>query len=98
MRVCDGTGDYFRTAGLFLYPQPMTRDEATAEAERRQHLHPDAKWVATQRGNQWTIARIGLTPTTIKQTGTATKAPPVAPRDDPYSQLEIVTRKFGTTG
>jgi hypothetical protein len=74
----------------------MTRDEAMAEAAKRQRLHPDAKWVATQRGSEWTVARIGLTPT--KPTGTATKPPPVAPRDAPYSQLELVTRMFGTTG
>jgi len=76
----------------------MTRDEAAAEAERRQHLHPDAKWIATQRGNEWVLARIAVAPTTIKQTGTATKPPPAAPRDDPYSPLEQVTRMFGSTG
>jgi hypothetical protein len=72
----------------------MTRDEAKAEAERRQQSHPEAKWVATQHGSGWTVACIGLAPTTIKQTGTGTKPPPVAPCDDPYSQLELVTRMF----
>jgi hypothetical protein len=61
-------------------------------------LHPDAKWVATKKENEWTVASINVTPTAIKQTGTATKSPPVAPRDDPYSELEMVTRRFGTTG
>lgn len=72
----------------------MTRDEAMAEAGRRQQLHPDVKWVATQQGSEWTVACIGVAPATIKQTGTGTKPPPVTPRDDPYSQLEIVTRMF----
>jgi hypothetical protein len=76
----------------------MTHDEALAEAERRQRLHPDAKWIATRRGNAWVVARIGLAPTTIKQIGTATKPPPAAPRDDPYSSLEHVTRMFGSIG
>jgi hypothetical protein len=34
----------------------MTRDEATAEAARRQRLHPDAKWVAVQRNGEWVVA------------------------------------------
>jgi hypothetical protein len=75
----------------------MTRDEAKAEAERRQQLHPEAKWVATQRRGEWTVACIGLAPTTIKQMGTGTK-PPAAPREAPYSQLELLTRMFGSTG
>jgi hypothetical protein len=76
----------------------MTHEEATAEAARRQRLHPDAKWVAAQRDGEWAVARIALAPTAILETGTATKSPPTAPRDDPYSQLEIVTRLYGSTG
>jgi hypothetical protein len=68
------------------YPEFMTREEAIAEVERRRTSHPDATWLATQRGDGWTVARIGLTPT--RQTGTATKPPPVAPRDDPHSSVE----------
>jgi hypothetical protein len=76
----------------------MTRDEAMAEAERRQQLHPEAKWVATQQGSEWRVARIGLAPTTIKQTGTGMKPPPVAPREAPYSQRELLTRILGSGG
>jgi hypothetical protein len=76
----------------------VTRDEAMAEVERRQQLHPEAKWVATQQGSEWTVACIGLAPTTIKQTGTGTKPPPVAPREAPYSQLELLTRVLGSGG
>lgn len=76
----------------------MTLDEATAEAARRQRLHSEAKWVAVQRDGEWVVARIALAPTLIAQTGTATKPPPTAPRDDPYSQLEIITRLYGSAG
>jgi len=64
----------------------MTRAEAMAEVKRRQASDPGAGWVATQRGNEWIVARIGLAP--IKHTGTATKPPPAAPRDDPPSPVE----------
>jgi hypothetical protein len=64
----------------------MTHEEAMAEVERRRISHPDATWVATQRENKWTVARIGVTP--AKQTGTATKPPPGAPHDDPHSPVE----------
>jgi len=67
-------------------PRSMTREEAMAEVERKRASHPDATWLATQRGGEWTVARIGIAPT--KQTGTATKPPPVAPRDDPHSAPE----------
>lgn len=76
----------------------MTHDEAKAEAERRQQLRPEAKWLATQQGGEWTVARIGVAPTTIKQTGTATKPPAVAPREAPYSQRELLTRMLGGGG
>jgi hypothetical protein len=73
----------------------VTHDEAMAEAKRQQQLHPDAKWIATRQGTEWTVARIALAPNTNEQTRTATKPPPNAPRDDPYSQLENITRNYG---
>jgi hypothetical protein len=68
------------------YPEFMTREEAMAEVERSRVSHPEATWVATQRGGDWMVARIGLAPN--KPTGTATKPPPVGPRDDPHSPSE----------
>jgi hypothetical protein len=65
----------------------MTRDEAMAEVKRRQASDPDVTWIATQRGSEWAVARIGVAPRT-RPTGTATKPPPVAPRDDTRSPLE----------
>jgi hypothetical protein len=64
----------------------MTREQAMAEVERKRVAEPDATWMATHRGDDWSVARIGLTPT--KPTGTATKPPPGAPRDDPHSSVE----------
>jgi hypothetical protein len=64
----------------------MTREEAIAEAERRQASDPSATWIATQREGEWVLARIGVAQT--KPTGTATKPPPQAPRDDPHSPAE----------
>lgn len=64
----------------------MTREQALAEVERRRISNPEATWIATERGGEWTVARIGLAPD--KQTGTATKPPPAAPRDDPHSPIE----------
>jgi hypothetical protein len=74
----------------------MTREEAIAEVERLRASHPDATWVATRRGDDWIVARIGLVPT--KPTGTATKPPPAAPRDDPHSSLERAAWFAGTGG
>jgi hypothetical protein len=76
----------------------MTRDEALAEAQRRQRAYPEAKWLATREGDGWTVARINLAPVTVEPTATATTPPPTAPRDDPYSPLENVTRMFGGLG
>jgi hypothetical protein len=64
----------------------MTREEAIAEAKRRQASDPDASWIATSRDGEWMVVRLGVAPT--KSTGTATKPPPVAPRDDPHSPIE----------
>ena len=64
----------------------VTRDEAMIEVERRRAADPQATWVATERDGDWTVARIGIAP--IGQTGTATKPPPAAPRDDPHSSAE----------
>jgi hypothetical protein len=76
----------------------MTRDEAIAEAERKQHSHPDAKWIAAQNGSEWIVARVGLPPATIKPTGTTTKPPPLAPQDDPQSPLQRAATLYGTAG
>ena len=65
----------------------MTRDEATAEAKRRQASDREGTWIATERGSEWTVARIGVAPT--KETGTATKPPPVAPREDAYTLCSL---------
>ena len=73
----------------------MTRDEATAETQRAQRLNPDAKWIAAERDGEWTIGRVDLTPDTAGETHTATQPPPLAPRDDPYSQVENVARLYG---
>lgn len=64
----------------------MTHEEAIAEAKRRQAADPGASWIATSRDGEWTVARIGAV--SIKPTGTATKPPPPAPRDDPHSPSE----------
>jgi hypothetical protein len=64
----------------------MTREEAIAEAKRRQASDPVASWIAGSRDGDWTVVRIGVV--SIKPTGTATKPPPVAPRDDPHSPIE----------
>jgi hypothetical protein len=64
----------------------MTREEAIAEAERKRATDPGASWIPSQRDGDWVVLRIGVAP--IKVTGTATKPPPVAPRDDPHSASE----------
>jgi hypothetical protein len=66
--------------------KPMTREDAIAEAKRRQVSDPGASWIATSRDGEWMVVRIGVVST--KPTGTATKPPPVAPRDDPHSPSE----------
>ena len=76
----------------------MTREDAITEARRKQHLHPDAKWIATRRDGEWVVARIGLAPSTVKPTTTATEPPPVTPRDDPQSPLQRVTTLYGSAG
>jgi hypothetical protein len=64
----------------------MTREEAMAEVERRRAADPGATWTAILREGNWVVVRIGVMPVNV--TGTATKPPPVAPRDDPHSALE----------
>jgi hypothetical protein len=73
----------------------MTRDEATIEAERRQRVHPDAKWIATRRGEEWIVARIGLAPASTQPLSTALTPPPPAPREDPQSQLQRLIQQVG---
>ena len=65
----------------------MMREEAMAEVARRRASDPDVTWLAAERGAEWTVVRIGMAPTATP-TGTATKPPPVAPRDDPDSPIE----------
>ena len=64
----------------------MTREEAIAEAKRRQASDPGASWIASQRDGDWIVVRVGVALTEV--TGTATKPPPVAPQDDPHSPIE----------
>jgi hypothetical protein len=64
----------------------MTREEAIDEARRMQASNPEASWIPASRDGEWTVVRVGIAPTT--PTGTATKPPPVAPRDDPHSAIE----------
>jgi hypothetical protein len=73
----------------------MTRDEAIAQARRRQAAHPDAKWVATRRHEEWVVARIGLKPAPNGPTGTAIKPPPPTPHEAPQSELQRVVTQFG---
>jgi hypothetical protein len=63
----------------------MTRDEAIAEVALMRAADPGASWIASERGGDWVVVRIGVAPT--KVTGTATK-PPVAPQGDPHSAIE----------
>jgi hypothetical protein len=64
----------------------MTRQEAISEVERRRAADPAASWIASLRHGDWIVVHIGVAPT--KVLGTATKPPPVAPRDDPHSAIE----------
>jgi hypothetical protein len=74
----------------------MTRQEAIAEVERRRAADSGASWLASLRDGDWVVVRIGVAPT--KVSGTATKPPPVAPRDDPHSALERAAWFAGTGG
>jgi hypothetical protein len=73
----------------------MTREEAVADAERRQRSDPDRKWIAVERDGEWVVASIGIHPTSLAPTGTATAPPPPTPHDDPYSALQRVTNQYG---
>lgn len=68
------------------YGLPMTRDQAIAEAARRQEAEPGVTWIATERAGEWTLARVGMA--TRRPTGTATQPAPMPPRDDPHSPSE----------
>lgn len=83
------------TALRHWYRRHMTREEAIAEAQRRQRSHPDAKWLATEHDGEWVLARIGVSPLGTRPTGTATKPPPVTPQPDPQSPLQRVTTLYG---
>jgi hypothetical protein len=73
----------------------MTRDEAIAEAGRKQLSHPDATWLATQRHGDWLVARIDVAPHTVQPTGTATKPPPTKPSEDSRSPIERAGNLWG---
>ncbi len=73
----------------------MTREQATAEAKRRQRSDPNAKWLATQRGGEWVLARVGVAPSSSEATGTASRPPPVTPQPDPQSPLQRVVTLYG---
>lgn len=64
----------------------MTREQAIAEVKSRNASEPGATWIATERDGQWTVARIAIAG--MRATGTATRPPPPAPRDDPHSNIE----------
>lgn len=74
----------------------VTRDEAKAEAARRQGAHPEAKWIATKHDGEWVIACVGLAPAPIEVTGVAIKPPPMAPSDVSQSELQRITTQFGS--
>jgi hypothetical protein len=74
----------------------MTREEAIVEVERRRAADPGASWMATERDGDWIVLRIGVAPTNV--TGTATKPPPTAPRDDPHSTIERAAWFAGGAG
>ncbi len=75
----------------------MTREQAIAEAERRQSCEPDATWIATEREGTWVVARIGVAPA-AKPAGTAVKPPPPTPHESPQSELQRVVTQFGLGG
>ena len=50
----------------------MTREEAIAEAKRRQASDPDASWIATSLDGAWTVVRTDVAPT--KSTGDGDQA------------------------
>jgi hypothetical protein len=68
----------------------MTRAQAEAEAERKQRTRPDATWIATQRGDEWVVACVGVGPNKNKPTGTAIKPPPETPHEAPLAPEERV--------
>ena len=65
----------------------MTRDEAIAEVELMRAADPGAGWIASERDGDWVVVRIGVAPT--KETGTATRPPPVAPQGDPHPRSSV---------
>lgn len=56
------------------------------------------KWIATHRSGEWTIARIDVPPDTAGPAGTPIQPPPAAPRENPFSEVEGVTRSYGGGG
>ena len=72
----------------------MTHEQAIAEAKRQQAADPNATWIATERGGEWVVARIGVQPPAAP-TGTAIKPPPPTPHETPQSELQRVVTQFG---
>ena len=74
----------------------VTREDAVAEVEQRRISDPDATWFVTKRGEEWSVARLGVKPT--KATGTATKPPPEPQLTDPFTPIERAAWLAGTGG
>ena len=74
----------------------VTHEEAIAEVQQSRISDPDATWIATQRGAEWMVVRLGLKPT--KVTGTAMKAEPEPPASDPYTAIVRATWYAGSGG
>jgi hypothetical protein len=59
----------------------MTREEAMEEVRRRRVTDPNGSWIATARGREWAVVRLGKPPG-AKRTRNAppTRPPGVAKR------------------
>lgn len=44
------------------YLSAMTREDAVAEANRRNAVEPDVTWIAAQRKSDWVLVRVGVAP------------------------------------
>jgi hypothetical protein len=64
----------------------MTHEEAIAQAAQLRASEPGATWIVTERDGDWHVTRVGVAP--VQVSGTATKPPPPAPRDDPHTPAE----------
>lgn len=72
----------------------MTRDEAEAEAARRQADDPQSTWTVREREGVWAVVRIGLPHQ--RASGTATKPPPeVVPEFGSEAARELGSGRWG---